>query len=321
MNKKQIVLVAVLIALSCLIIGYLLASWIATPSVKAPKPHTTVSKPKPPDVEEIVKLIDEQRLMKHIQELADNIGVRQSGTTTEEDAAQYIADTLQSCGYKVEMEKVDVEGKFTTQNVVASQLNQTGRAMLIGAHIDTKKPSPGANDNASGVAVMLELAYLLKDINLATPCIFAGFGAEEMIDKNKEHHHYGARALAGNKEFRAGISSMTSIDMVGVGKTLYLETRGRNTDWRDNLAEIAYKQGYPVMTGAGKPWSDHEAFEKYGVPVAYVHWEKDTHYHKITDTSDRIDPILLVNTTELMLRAIIPKVNNGGSIDNSRLNE
>ena len=316
MNMRLNYKVWVLIALTFLALGYFFASRIlmrtVTPAKEAQHIATVVKPMAPltPDVEDITKQINEQRLMEHIEKLADRIGVRQSGTAAEEEAARYIADSLRSWGYQVRVQRVDVEGRTVTQNVIATRSKQADKAMLIGAHIDSKIPSPGANDNASGVAVMLELAYLLGDTDLPEPCVFVGFGAEEMVDKNSDHHHYGSRALASDEAFRAGISCMTTLDMVGVGQTLYLETRGSNTEWRDSMVKIAKLQGYPIQVGAGKPWSDHEAFEKFSIPTAYIHWEKDTNYHKKTDTADRINPKLLIKTTKLMLLAILKKAGN-----------
>ncbi len=306
-----------ILALAFTLVGYLCASWVLTqtPEVKIASHDATATARTetklPVSIADVVNRIDEQRMLKHIEKLAGQIGVRKSGTAAEQEASQYVAETLRSWGYQVQVKPVDVEGRAAgTQNVIAAKPQQTGKAMLIGGHIDSKDPSPGANDNASGVAVMLELAYLIKDIDNATPCIFVAFGAEEMIDKNKEHHHYGARALANDKKFRATISNMTSLDMVGVGDTLYLETQGSDTGWRDKLAVLARQQGYSIKTGAGMQWSDHEAFEKYNLPCAYVHWERDTEYHKATDTPGRIKPSLLTKTATLMLRAIIPTNDN-----------
>ncbi|HEX2952114.1 MAG TPA: M28 family metallopeptidase [Armatimonadota bacterium] len=322
MSKMRTYAVGVLVILIFFTLGYGGASWILMRlglPVENGNRGASINKPErplPADVEDVVTQIDKQRLMAHVYELAGRIGVRKSGTAAEDEAANYIANSLRCWGYMVRIQRVDIEGKAVTQNIIASRSTRdVGQVMLIGAHIDSKPPSPGANDNASGMAVMLELAYLLKDIDLAVPCIFVGFGAEEMVDRNKDHHHYGSRALAGDESFRSSIYYMTSLDMVGVGNILYLETRGHNTEWRDSLAAIAQQKKYPIQVGRGKAWSDHEAFEKYGIPAAYIHWEKDTHYHKKTDTPDRIDPTVLVKTTELMVRALLQMTDSGGVTD------
>ncbi len=74
--------------------------------------------------------------------------------------------------------------------------------IVIGAHIDTVAVSPGGNDNASGVAVVLELARDLRDADIVATVQFVVFGAEEMTDSNADHHHYGSRQFVAGPDRR-----------------------------------------------------------------------------------------------------------------------
>jgi len=66
---------------------------------------------------------------------------------------------------------------------------------VVGAHYDSINKhggSPGANDNASGVGVILEAARVLKRADLPYVVEFVAFGAEESVDGNLAHQHYGS---------------------------------------------------------------------------------------------------------------------------------
>jgi aminopeptidase YwaD len=175
----------------------------------------------------------------------------------------------------------------------------------MGAHYDSKAPSPGASDNGTGVAAVLELARLLADVIPPYTVVFTLFGSEEIIDGNSDHHHYGSRFMAADEDLRPEILNMTSVDMVGVGSELWIDNMGLADDgWRSQLYDIGEALGYPVRTGETRAWSDHESFEHVGIPVAWVHWRYDNNYHQATDTPEKIDPELLRMSVEMLLRGI-----------------
>jgi len=239
--------------------------------------------------------------------LADEIGVRVAGSDNERTAQNYIASRLERYGYlALVSDPFPLHNGRTSRNVWAEIPGQTDDIILIGAHYDSKSPAPGANDNGSGVAVVLELARLMADIVPPYTVRFAFFGSEEIIDGNSDHHHYGSRFMSEDAALREMLHSATSVDMVGVGSELWIDNIGIADDgWRSHLYDIGSALGYPVWAGEHREWSDHEAFEHKGVPVAWVHWRYDSNYHQVTDTSDRIDPELLAMTVELMLRGVL----------------
>ena len=100
----------------------------------------------------------------HVFELSKNIGVRVEGTDGEHRAADYIEARLQSYGYAVERQSFSLPDGKTSYNIVArKQGTDANQKFIVGAHYDSKSPSPGANDNGTGVGVLLELARLLLE--------------------------------------------------------------------------------------------------------------------------------------------------------------
>jgi len=305
MTKMRRMILFLLVVLAVIVLG--LALFLpAARKARHLDESSTATTPQPVSADVIVRRLDVARMQRHIQALAGKIGVRKTGTTDEAAGAEYIAGQFAASGYQVIRDEVPLPDGRMSGNVYVELPGKSTRIMLIGAHMDSKSPAPGANDNASGVAVMLELARVLHDTHPPYTCRFVAFGAEERIDRQWDHHHYGSRRMAADAALRARLHSMTALDMVGVGTTLHIENMGWATNrWRDTLAVTAKSLALPVRTGRGKPWSDHEAFERQGISTAYLHWERDPTYHTRKDRPANIQPERFRQTAEVMVRGIM----------------
>jgi Zn-dependent M28 family amino/carboxypeptidase len=93
-------------------------------------------------------------------------------------AAEYIRTEFQRAGARVFDQAYQVEGK-TYRNVIAQLGPETNDRIIVGAHYDAAGPYPGADDNASGVAGLIELAYLLNEQQLAITIELVAFTLEE----------------------------------------------------------------------------------------------------------------------------------------------
>ena len=135
--------------------------------------------PLPPLTEEQRTL--EQELHSHVQTLAGQIGER---NLFHHDrlvmAADYIRTTLAGAGYEVRRQPYEVEGKIC-ENIEAEVRGsrRPDDIIVIGAHYDSVQGSPGANDNASGVAAMLALARAFAKTAPARTLRFVAFTNEE----------------------------------------------------------------------------------------------------------------------------------------------
>ncbi len=146
----------------------------------------------------------------HIDALANGIGPRDTAAT-QSDAADYIADQLMGFGYTVTRDPVD-----SSENVIAQlpgQLN-SDKTFVIGAHFDTVPGSPGADDNASGVAGMLEIARVLKDVQPDFSIEFVGLALEErgpLGNVTRGSSQYAQSAAAQGRD----LIGMLSLEMIG----------------------------------------------------------------------------------------------------------
>lgn len=236
------------------------------------------------------RAFSQSRAMRHVRVLA-GYGPRRAGGAAERKAAAYVAARLREYGYTVTSQSFPIPGGKRSMNVIAQKAGSSKRVVVIGAHMDSKYPSPGANDNASGVAVMLELARCLADSNGLVPTVrFVGFGAEEVAGVRPTDHHFGSRHYVrslSSSRF-AEIESMLSVDMVGYGSTFNVRTlrRGPMTTVRSLQSWGAFTgQPLPFLKDPGRDgWSDHEAFEQRGTSVAWLEWRNDPLYHTKRDT-------------------------------------
>jgi len=292
----------ILISLTVVIAGaasYFASQRAAVPSPLAPHP---VSSP----IAAAVARINTERMQAHIAKLAGAIGPRRQGTKAEQAAASYVHRQLTSYGYTVRTESFTLPNGLQSANVIAKLPGASEQVLLVGAHLDSRAASPGANDNASGVAVMLETARVLRASRPPYTLLFVGFGAEEHQRRGERYHHFGSRALAKDAGLRKRLAGMVSLDMVGYGTVLHVDNQGWAVDRRrDEIGNVAGNMGLPVRVGRSKPQSDHEAFERAGVPVAYLHWERDRTYHSPADAPAHIQPERLHRTAELMVRSML----------------
>ena len=124
--------------------------------------------------------------MKTVRKLADDIGIRERAMANERRAALFIARKFESYGYSVRLQKFSVDGG-TSRNVVARWPRSVEHPLVIGGHIDSVHDSPGANDNASGVATILEAARLAAGKRQVKYIKWVAFGAEEYGDSGTHH--------------------------------------------------------------------------------------------------------------------------------------
>jgi Zn-dependent M28 family amino/carboxypeptidase len=127
-----------------------------------------------------------------------------------EQVAQYIQRELSRIGLEVKEDSFQWEGK-THKNILAVKRGRTSpdRVVILGAHYDTVPGSPGADDNASAIAVLLEVARNIQEISVGSTLKLIAFGLEEYGYVGS--HRYAERAKRGGE----AILGMISLEMVG----------------------------------------------------------------------------------------------------------
>lgn len=181
----------------------------------------------------------------------------------------------------------------TSHNVIGIKPGASlpDEVVVVGGHRDSVPNSPGANDNASGIAATLEAARLLAQVRTARTIHFVAFGAEEI-------GLIGSRYYAQNPPGR--MVGMVNMDMVGRGA---LQIGNSSTDTRlvDLAERVAERLGLRVTRFRlrGSSSSDHAPFEAAGVPALFIHTGDDPAIHTPGDTADRVDAALMAQAAAL----------------------
>ena len=158
--------------------------------------------------------IIEDRLREHVRVLAEETGERNGDNTGSLDrSADYIETYLRESGLNPQNQ---IYGDKNYRNVIAEIKGHgpDNEIILVGAHYDTVWLSPGADDNASGVAVLLELAKLLSGNRFEKTIRFVGFTNEEQpfADTDLMGSRVYSRSVFENRE---KIRVMYSLEMLG----------------------------------------------------------------------------------------------------------
>jgi peptidase M28-like protein len=259
-----------------------------------------------------------RRLEAHVRALADEIGERSmTRPGSLEAAARYLERQLRELGYEVEAQ--EVQGP-AARNLAAEIPGgaKAGEIVVVGAHYDSVFGSPGANDNASGSAAVLELARLFRGRSFGRTLRFVLFVNEEppyFLGEAMGSRSYAARSKARGEN----VTAMLSLETIGYYSdaegsqkypapfSLFYPSRGDFIGFVGNLRSAslvrrcvgAFRKttSFPSEGLAapefipGIAWSDHSSFWEQGYPALMV---TDTapfrypDYHTATDAPDKL---------------------------------
>lgn len=271
-------------------------------------------------------------------------GPRTMNSEAHDKCAQWIVNKFKQFGCEVTTQNADLKGWDGTilksQNIIARTRPEVTTRLLVCAHYDSRpwadndpdstnwrKPVMGANDAASGVAVMLELARLIKnDTTLNIGVDFVCFDAEDYglpqwsdLQTDADTWALGAQHWATNLpqgyEARYGIL----LDMVGgMGAKFYQEGVSKqyaneivNKIWR-TAAQIGYGSFFPMKDG-GMITDDHVPVnEKAGIPCVdiiafYPDYQQSSFgptWHTVNDTMEHIDPNVLKAVGQTLVQVL-----------------
>ncbi len=156
------------------------------------------------------------RVERHVLRLAGEIGERNLWRRAAlEQAEHYVVDALQACGYAVEPHEYEARG-VAVRNLAAEirGSERPDEIVLVGAHYDSVMGCPGANDNATGVAALLEIARLLVDQRPDRTIRFVAFVNEEppfSFSREMGSRAYSRRSRERNED----IVAMLSLETIG----------------------------------------------------------------------------------------------------------
>ncbi|MDH7513764.1 MAG: M28 family metallopeptidase [Clostridiales bacterium] len=260
-----------------------------------------------------------EKALEHLKVLAGTIGPRPLGSPQEKAALAYFAEKLAGFGCQVEWQPVkEGEGMLWLSglntesfNVIGRLPGRTPREIIVGAHIDSASPEvPGANDDGSGVATIIELARVLAQEQHEATLVFVAFCGEES-------------GLIGSKSFvknypLENVALMLQLDMTSNDSPLMLfidAKKSQTPAWLVSASIDAYHSlgyrniVYPTFfqslnNAIGGATSDHEPFMKKGIPAIGFITNITYPIHTPNDSLEYFEPEGLERSGRLVLELI-----------------
>ena len=265
--------------------------------------------------------LDGERIKADTQYLCEVIGPRPTGTEKEKEACDWLEEQLEGMGFSYDagsLERTSFEGfpDMYSENLTAvCNQGSDGPIVCVMAHYDTVENCPGARDNTSAVATVLELARYLgtenPELDGEIRLLFLG---------SEENGYHGARAYIERltqeeiDRHLAAFNLENSAAIPGKGAALMFGTQGGIVDGEylegnflepmENLVTRTVSQSYASLYKGEKPpafhmgGSDHLMFHKAGIEAANVCWKflredggpkLPEQYHQPTDTVEGMD--------------------------------
>jgi Peptidase family M28 len=238
------------------------------------------------------------RRAKEVVHVISAAGPRPAGSARERRAGRIVAARFRELGLPVTIQRFRLPRGGASLNVVARTPGRT--RVIVVAHMDGVREGPAANDNASGVAAMLEVAAVLAETE---GLLFAALGAEERVETGSNLHLGSVRLMRSlPRAVRPEIRLALSLDMVGVGPTLTvrgLESRP-NRSSRFALARARALRLSPVyLPDSGV--SDHAEMTRGGIPASLLTWRWDSCWHEACDRARRVSARKLASAARVAI--------------------
>ena len=278
----------------------------------------------------LVQQVNRSALLAHLSILE---GERHPYTSRDrlEAAQRYVTNQLRSSSLSVSSHEFSYMGERFVNLVARPAQVPAAPRLIIGAHLDTVPGTPGADDNASGVAAMLEVARVVAAVPWRVPIEFVSFNLEEL-------------GMVGSTSYsttlhqsQTPVLGMLSLEMVGFTESQGLQhypwfLRGRYPATGNYLGLAANQRSQSFLNAAanamrtiealpvetmvlpGNGWifpesrlSDHSPFWDRGYPALLVtdtSFFRNPHYHQPSDTVDTLDLAFLEKVTQGLIAAV-----------------
>ncbi len=289
--------------------------------------------------EELIQQVEQEEIRQWVEEFS---GLRHGRLNPGEleVKGELLIDRLEGFGLAVRRDEFRYRGR-TYFNVVAECAGKESHPFLIGAHYDGMKGTPGADDNASGVAALLAVARILAQNPTARTVELVGFTLEEPQHGADGRFRHGSRhfvkQVCGQGKSYEGVFILESVGYTdsrfgsqrvplraavpvpdtGTFLCVVANRRSRKLmhrfgtlthEYAPALETVSYQAPFSGRLLPMTRWSDHAPFWDRGYPALMLTDTvplRNPHYHQPTDTPDTLDYTFLTNVTRALLAGVV----------------
>jgi Zn-dependent M28 family amino/carboxypeptidase len=230
-----------------------------------------------------------------------SLGARTPGSAAHKQTIDWVIETLRNSGWQVEIQEAQQMGHPLTN--ITAIYGEGAPIILIGAHYDSRMiadkdpnpqnnnlPVPGANDGASGVAVLLELARTL-------PSLYSGTGQIRLVflDGEDNGNFPGWDWILGSKAYVEGLevvpNAVVIVDMIGDADLNIYQEKNSDPILTEEIWAAAKSMGYEnqfIPASKYRIIDDHMPFLEAGIPAVDLIDFDYPFYHTIADTPDKV---------------------------------
>ncbi|MEM1514413.1 MAG: M20/M25/M40 family metallo-hydrolase [Candidatus Thermoplasmatota archaeon] len=255
----------------------------------------------------ILEEITEEMVEEYILAL-QNFGPRVTGSKACYDAGNYILGEFQK--YGVSATKYAWEYSSYKDYNIEGEIKGDEQIFIVCAHYDSVPNSPGADDDASGVAAVLSAAKVLSKYSFEHTIRFVAFSGEE--EGLLGSYEYAKEA----REKNESIVGVLNADMIGyarsnAGRERVIVQETISSMWITNISinvSIKYKDiiGLKIERMQSQPYSDHYSFIRFGYNATFFfEYEFNDYYHSSEDTIDKIDLNYATRIARLIVGTLI----------------
>jgi Zn-dependent M28 family amino/carboxypeptidase len=313
-NRRKIVLWLFSIAFFVLCLFSILSFWITQPLFSTSQNSTNTS-------------INPDKLKIHVEKLSNEFYPRNFVNIANlNKTADYIKTEFEKSGGKVSVQTFQAKGE-TYQNIIVMFGDEASERIVVGAHYDSAFETRGADDNASGVAGLIELAYLLGKQKPTKQVELVAYTLEEppFFATEQMGSYIHAKSL---KETDVKVSLMISLEMIGYFSdepntqkfpvsllSLFYPNKGNfavivgdftNIFTTRNL-KFAMNNGVPIYSANvpnfvnGVDFSDHRNYWNFSynaVMITDTAFYRNFNYHTKNDTAEKLDYLRMAKIVE-----------------------
>lgn len=311
-------------------VGTFVPSDIITPTIAAAKPTATKTPPgstiKPINnlnPEELVASVSQSKIKGYIENLVDDddtpgkdeTQTRYSGTSGNDTEAKYIKSQFESDGLATSLQPFSF-GTTHTNNIIGRMEGTSAETYMVTAHMDSTAqthsgvvdPAPGADDNATGTAIVMETGHVLSQLKgkLKYSIEFVAFSGEEQ-------GLYGSYAYVKNLGSKK-IKGVINLDMIGnKGGSDCVDFGYKPYNGGDvmtaKLVSMVSKYSIPMQITQGPSSveaSDHARFWAVGIPAVYgAECVFSPVYHSISDKTDKLSYSQITGTAKAVVGTLL----------------